>query len=147
MNSIDLTPNQFCVLASIASTNVSSTAEVARVSQISWHSANVAIRALQAKGLLTEDTREIEPSVKLECAVARYGDFTPKTISRRQFAALLAVMAGNRRTKDVAAFGGMPWHSANVALSALERKGFVNRDGVRPQAFAGLTKIELQVAA
>jgi len=54
-----------------------------------------------------------------------------KKLTRNQFAAFIAVATatfGTATTGTVAKRAGIVWHSANVALRSLQRKGMVVRD-------------------
>lgn len=48
-----------------------------------------------------------------------------KTLTRNQFAVYIAIVNGALTTGEAARCAGVVWHSANVAIQSLVRKGMV----------------------
>ena len=122
---LTLTRNQFATLGAIAAGIEGGTANVARAAGIVWHSANVAIKALKAKGLLDSACQLADMAPAQISSVVLSTESGPVALTRNQFKALLATTAGITRTCEIARAASMTWHSARVAVQALERKGLL----------------------
>jgi len=115
----DLTNNQTAVLNAVRN-GAASTADAAKAAGVVWHSANVAVKALALRGLVSGSTPNLTAS-----GPASQDTVGTKTLTRNQFAAYVAVATGATTTGQVARRAGIVWHSANVAVKSLVAKGMI----------------------
>jgi len=113
-----LTQNQTAVLNAVR-TGSTTTAEVAKSAGVCWHSANVAIKALAKRGLVQGTTGQLAPAAGAREPVGE------KRLTRNQFKVYMAIATGSTTTSSAARRAQVVWHSANVAVKALIRKGMV----------------------